>query len=629
MNTEPDTQQNPAGDLLRMAVWRNPLVWLTCFTLILINGTLARFDANVLQCRFIEVCLWCLQHGLPIRIIVLKPRQRGISTISTGFMAWMRQRWPGRGVIIGRKGEQSNNLWRMLRRFHEEDTFPWGIGKPRITDEEATYANGSTVTKASAEGLDPGRSDTYQSIVCTEVAYWGKDSAVKNASAVLAGLMACVKAVAKTYVVLESTSAGPAGLFYRRWQEAVTFEEFKKDPIKHKGKFVRVFAGWHEFPDCCDDLADKAEAAAIMDGVGALNHDEYVREQELTRRYGLTAGQIKWWRRVLGECDNDPAKRDLDYPGEPDDAFRAGQLCRFNWGGLKALREEALQKLPMMQFGNFYRARPDQKTPDWRPQGCLMDAGGDFAIAEHPVQGCRYVLTVDTMKGVASGDDSRNLDCHAVMVIREGYIDTTGAWVRPKVVATITGQRRRMGGILRMEARWEPYVLAERVKELADWYGGCMIVVENNNDPGVLPKLKEMGCLLYEEVYDEKDVARAGQSKRKLGFTMGDNAGRDGVRSTILADLARDIAELAKRGMGIEIPFPWIIDELEHFVNDPDTGRAEAAEGWHDDWVLALAIGRAVKGSATTYVAPLVGYGMPGFMEQVMPAVGRDGSFRV
>jgi hypothetical protein len=186
-----------------------------------------------------------------------------------------------------------------------------------------------------------------------------------------------------------------------------------------------------------------------------------------------------------------------------------------------------------------------------------------------------------------------------------------------------------MGGILRMEARWEAYVLADRIKELADWYGNCLIVVENNNDPGVLPRLKELGCNLYEETYDEKDVARAGQSKRKLGFTMGDNAGRDGVRSTIIADLAQAIAELATRGCGIEIPFPWILDELEHFVNDPDTGRAEAAEGWHDDWVLALAIARAVKGSATTYVAPLVAYGQPGFVGLVEQGMVTDGSFRV
>ena len=628
MNGEPDSS-NPAGDVLKMAVWRNPLVWLTCFTLILVNGMLARFDANILQCRFVEVVLYCLQNGLPIRIICLKPRQRGISTITVGIMAWLLTRWPGRAIIIGRKGKQTDNLWRMLRRYHSEDSFPWGVGKPRITDEEATYANGSTVTKESSEGLDPGRSDTYQAILCTEVAYWGSDAKVKNASGVLAGLMACVKALAKTYVVLESTSAGPAGLFYRRWQEAVTFEEFKRDPIKHKGKFIRVFAGWHEFPDCCDELRDQAEAAEIMDGVGALNHDELLRERDLVRQYALTAGQVKWWRRVLTECDNDPAKRDLDYPGTPEDAFQAGQLCRFNWGGLKTLREEAHQALHDLQFGSFYRSHPGQRTPEWRPHGCSMEQGGDFCIAEHPAAGMRYVLSVDTAKGIQSGDDKRNLDCHAVMVIREGYFGVTGEWVRPRVVATITGQRRRVGGVLRMEARWEPYVLADRIKELADYYGNCVIVVENNNDPGVLPRLKHLGCHLYEEVYDEKDTRHSGQSKGKLGFTMGDNSDRNGVRSTIIADLAQAIAEVATRGMGIQIPFPWILDELQHFINDPDTGRAEAAEGWHDDWVMSLAIGRAVKGSAKTYIAPLVAHGMPGFMEapKVLPTA--DQGFRV
>jgi hypothetical protein len=91
----------------------------------------------------------------------------------------------------------------------------------------------------------------------------------------------------------------------------------------------------------------------------------------------------------------------------------------------------------------------------------------------------------------------------------------------------------------------------------------------------------------------------------RYGFTMGDNSARNGVRSTIIADLARAIIEVAKRGLGIDIAAEWILDELEHFVNDPDTGRAEASEGWHDDWVLALCIAYAIQASATMYVAPV------------------------
>jgi hypothetical protein len=617
--TQPTVPQHFAP-LRKLMVWANPLVWLTRFTSILINGVLSQFDANILQRRFVEVVLFCLQNGLPIRIICLKPRQRGISTVTVGVMCWLLTRWPGRAVIIGRKGKQTNNLWRMLQRFHSEDRFPWGVGKPRVTDEQATYANGSTVTKESAEGLDPGRSDTYQCILCTEVALWGGDNKVKNASGVLAGLMACIKPLPKTYVVWESTSAGPSGAFYRKWKdESVTFDEFKRDPRRHHGKFVQVFAGWWEFPDCCDPVDDK-EAAEIKDGVGALNAEEMAREKELVRLYGLNAGQLKWFRRILSECDNDPGKRDLDYPATPEDAFRAGQLCHFNWGGLKKLNAEAAGGYHSLQWGRFQRQTERQEYPDWSTAGCGELGAGDVCMAEAPRPGHRYSVVVDTMKGYHSGEDKKDLDCHAVGVVREGYFDGSGGgWQRAKMVACLVGPRRRKGGLVIPEARWEPFVLASKIKDLSDYYGKALVTVENNNDPGVIPRLKQLGVPLYEDKYDEKDVENSGKGKGKLGFTMSDNDRSNGVRSTILAGLQHEIRETARGVGGLEIPFPWVIAEMEHFVNDPDTGRVEAATGWHDDWVMMLAIARAVKNSATTFYPPAsVVHGMPGFRGQLL-----------
>lgn len=588
--------------VVRAAVYRNPLVWLAHWTRILIDGVLARMEPNILQRRFVEVVLFCLQNDLPIRIIVLKPRQRGISTISVGVLFWLLIRFPRRGVIIGRKGEQTDNLWRMFRRYWQANTFPWGSGV-KITDEEAVFERGSTCTKTSAEALDPGRSDTYQCVVATEVAYWGADSKVKNAGAVLAGLMACVKALARSFVVLESTSAGPSGTFYRYWQEAIEFEDFKRDPVRHHGRFVRVFAGVFEFPDCCDAISSPKEAAELMDGVGALNEEEAQREQELIHRYGLSAGQVKFWRRILLESDNDPSKRDLDYPCTPEDAFRAGQLCFFNWGGLKRLRQEAKQNESSLRFGTFNRTTIDS-PPVWHSSGGL-ESGGDFCIAEPPIEGCRYVLVVDTAKGIRSGEDKRNTDSHAPLVYRCGYFDSQGRWQRGKVVACIVGERRRMGSVLRLECKLQPFELTERIIDLYDYYGQPTVVVENNNDPGVIPLLKRRKVRLYVEKHNALSATKEGLEKDKLGFTMGDVEARTGVRSTILHDLNRAVIECATRGAGIEIPFFWMLDEMEHFVNDPDTGKAEAAPGWHDDWVMALAIAVATQGSGRIYVAPV------------------------
>lgn len=593
MITHEETKAESDTIFKRLA-FRNPLVWLEGCTKILIDEVAQRFQANVLQVRMCTVMIWCLFNNVPIRIIALKPRQRGISTITMGLVAWLAHRLPMRIAILGGLKEQAENLYTILKTYLEHDEFPWGFGA-KVLDEETTLENGTRIRPASADGKAPLRSGTYQGIVCTEVAYWGADGRVRAGGKVFAAAMACVKPVPRTFVVLESTSAGPTGMFYRQWQDAIDFEAMKRDPVANAGKFIRVFAGVFEFPEVCDPVTPN-EARAIMDGVGARNETERVRERRLIRRYGLKAGQIKAYRRLLRECDNDPQQRDLEYPVLPEDAWQAGSLRRFNTEGLRVMRERAEAAESSLHYGVLERQHDTQPFTFRRIVDDLSSA--EVVIAEYPRAGARYIAIIDTMKGRATDEKRKKLDSHAPGIIREGYFTPQGEWVPPKVVACVKPVNQS-----------EPFQVGQLIHELAIFYGDCPIVVEANNDPGVMPYLRSVGAKLWQEKKHASDAKNAGDTSGRYGFWMSDNGDQKGVRGQIISELARAVtawaADVFPVGEGIDVPFPWIVAEMEKFVRDPETGKAEAMAGEHDDWVMFLAIGYTLRAAGTTYVPPV------------------------
>ena len=205
----------------------------------------------------------------------------------------------------------------------------------------------------------------------------------------------------------------------------------------------------------------------------------------------------------------------------------------------------------------------------------------------------RYTIPVDTAGGRrGNGKDERDTDCHSVCVMREDYFRklANGAhqWVRPAVVAAI-----------KPEQRVDIDVLADWVYRLYRYYGSPLVVPEANNERGLIVLLRQRGVHIYEETKPatKKDAAK---KTGKLGFWT---SGQDGemTRNWIIENLARVIREISTTGDGIFCPFPWIVSELAAFHLNPDTGKYEAASGFHDDWVLCLAIGYATRGAGTVY----------------------------
>ena len=124
-----------------------------------------------------------------------------------------------------------------------------------------------------------------------------------------------------------------------------------------------------------------------------------------------------------------------------------------------------------------------------------------------------------------------------------------------------------------LHGHFPPYELARRIAALGRQYGDALVAVERNNHGyGVLAHLKELG---YENLFHQ--------------------GGQEGWLTSVVTRPAM-IENLAAVVMAKPELFhsPRLMEELKTFVRHSD-GHAAAAEGAHDDCVMAMAIAMAVR----------------------------------
>ena len=195
--------------------------------------------------------------------------------------------------ILTHEDEASKNIFGMAQRFHGRS--PAWV-RPQVNASNARELLfgrlDSGYRVATAGTKDTGRSATIQLFHGSEVAFW------PHADDHAAGALQAVPDAPGTEIILESTSAGPSGWFYRRWQEA----------SKGVGDFIAVFIPWFwqaEYRRPVDpDFAPTAE------------------EQEYQRLYGVDLEQLSWRRAKVVELGGVWHFR-REYPATPEEAFNA------------------------------------------------------------------------------------------------------------------------------------------------------------------------------------------------------------------------------------------------------------------------------------------------------------------
>lgn len=230
-----------------------------------------------------------------VRALILKGRQQGCSTYAAARFYW--QLTHRRGVsafVLTHLEAASRNIYKILRRFHK---FCPEVVRPEATAEnmqELVFGHLETAYRiGSAGSAGVGRSDSLQYFHGSEIAYWPR------ATTHMAGILQAVPDMAETEIILESTSAGAEGLFYKMCLAAQSGEI----------PYQLVFVPWFWQPEYALDLPE-----------GGL--ELTAEEEDYRRQYDLRAEQLFWRRMRIGELGGVWGFR-REYPATVEEAFHA------------------------------------------------------------------------------------------------------------------------------------------------------------------------------------------------------------------------------------------------------------------------------------------------------------------
>lgn len=546
---------------------------------------------NYLQTKIQRTIKRFEELGLPIRIVGLKPRQKGSTTFFAAQDYCFLRRHAASAIVIGGQYAQVSECWDMLQTYAKNDTFDWK-NTGEINSKDGKWSHGSKLHPETAKDVVAGIGGTHQVLHCFEVAKWAK-SGVQASSGVLTNILKCVPQLPDTMIILESTAEGQSGAFYERFIGAVDAEKFISGEVEiQAGSFVRTFAPWFEFEDSAMRLTEdqKKQIKNTLD-----SDPEFEGEKELIEKYALVGEdgvtrlgtsvqehdvweQLAWRRwSIHEECEKDVDIFKRDYPSNWEEAFQKSGKARFNNTGLSVLKKRAQSVTP--QYGiieekdNRFLFRTTEKNE------------ATHIIFEKPQPNRRYILPVDTMTGesqVAGLDPDR----HAAGVLRPGYWGTDGKWTRAALVARV------------IPCRFDVDVLTRLVWRLARYYGGssqsgCIIAPEINMDRGMIELLKLKNANFYmREIFNKREE----KTTTAIGYRT-DEASRE----VLVERLAGEIREWNTPGRGLDVADPTSLEELENFIRK-ENGRCEAAEGFHDDSVIMLGLGVELSEHATLYV---------------------------
>ena len=424
------------------------------------SGTVVPFRLNDAQRKLYAVAKRQQDAGKPVRLIILKARQLGFSTLTEGLIFHAcATRKNVNALIVAHREDATANLFRMSKLFYDELPAPV---KPMLrasnaqelvfenpsklrSEREARPGLRSRIRCATAGGRGIGRSDTLQCVHLSEYAFW-PDGADGKAST-LAGILQAVPSLPGTMVVIESTANGFED-FKERWDAAVAGEN----------DFEPVFFAWFENPDYSMPVVPGTEWTP--------------EERDIKAAYRLTDEQLQWRRWcIANNCGGSLDMFRQEYPASPGEAFLHSGTGVFDNEQI-VLR---LERLPEPA------GRGEFTDGEW-----TESETGAITLYELPEEGVPYVLGGDT---AGEGSD----------------------YFTAIVIDNVTG---RIAAKLRQKYSEPEYV--RQICALGRFYNDALVAIETNFSTYPVMKLLELG---YPNQYSrEREDTYTRQMRKSYGF---------------------------------------------------------------------------------------------------------------
>jgi hypothetical protein len=235
-----------------------------------------------------------------VRAIILKARQMGLSTYTTGRVFWKSYfNAYNKSVVMAHDAATSDALFGMSRNiiYNMSDTFRPMLKKSNAKEIMFEH-NDSGYRLYTAGAPEAGRGTTPTIAHLSEVAFWGHDEKI------LAGLFQGISQSEGTEVILESTANGVGNSFHRLWQGAV----------KGENDYIAIFVPWYLMTEYQRKVPEGFEKTT--------------EEEVLVTRYNLSDDQLYWRRLKIAEGGENKFRQ--EYPATPEEAFIVSGSNVFN-----------------------------------------------------------------------------------------------------------------------------------------------------------------------------------------------------------------------------------------------------------------------------------------------------------
>jgi hypothetical protein len=268
---------------------------------------LSKFDLNTPQKILLETLR---NHN---RVIILKARQMGISTLTRGWHFWQAYMSdePRQYAVISHTRDSSEELHRMEKTFYEN--LPDPLRRPLAKSSAKTLQfkdSGAAVRTYTAGGKGGTRSFAMNSVHLSEFAFY------ENQEEVMATVMA---AVGDGQIIIESTPNVPGDKFH----------ELVEGARKGENGWKLMFFPW---------FVHKHYTAAELPGW----YIPTAREKVVQEEHQLSVEQLFWRRQQLKTLGSDKFVR--EYPATIEEAFRSS--------GVQFFDPEALSEIKGLDMGS-------------------------------------------------------------------------------------------------------------------------------------------------------------------------------------------------------------------------------------------------------------------------------------
>ncbi len=295
--------------------WRIPLFSGILFIQTKSNG-IQPFIPNSTQEKVINKIWELEQAGKPIRLVIPKARQHGITTLIMAIIFVKTTYFDNQNaIILAHLDDVATEIFTKAQLMYDYLPVKLKVKQQKSNAKEIKYYNHSKIKVKSAESKRQ-RGMTAQLLLCSEVAFYS------DSEKLMTGLLQTIPDSPGTMIIMESTGNGVGGYFYDMCHKA----------LNKQNNYELIFLSWFENNEYQLPLTEKL-----------IYNQKYGDEEYYQKEFNLSDEQINWRRYQIDNKFNGSLMNFMqEYPATLEECFISSGLPVFDIMKLNAYETECI-----------------------------------------------------------------------------------------------------------------------------------------------------------------------------------------------------------------------------------------------------------------------------------------------